>query len=286
MIITKYIDIKNIIEKDNKYSCITSENEFDIIKINNSLRTFKFIIKDIYGYYYETSFPRFKDGTMPAIFHKSNPYTIQNIKLWCKLNDKPYELLSEEYQGNKKLLKWKCLKSSCGEIFKQSWDNIFRNHGCPYCAGQKVGLSNCLATKNPDLAAEWHPTKNGDLTPYDVTCGSNKDVWWQCKLNHQHEWHVSINSRNSGNKCPYCSGLLPTKEYNLLTVNPELCEEWNYNKNKSKPEEYCPNSGKSVWWKCKDCGHEWEAIIANRNDKNEGCPKCKKSKGKKEFKKP
>lgn len=35
---------------------------------------------------------------------------------------------------------------------------------------------NCLAVVNPKLAAEWHPTKNGSLTPDMVTKGSNKKV--------------------------------------------------------------------------------------------------------------
>ena len=30
---------------------------------------------------------------------------------------------------------------------------------------QKVVKSNCLATLNPELAKEWHPTKNNRLTP-------------------------------------------------------------------------------------------------------------------------
>ena len=32
----------------------------------------------------------------------------------------------------------------------------------------------------PDLVKEWHPTKNGDLTPNDFTHGSGKKVWWLC----------------------------------------------------------------------------------------------------------
>jgi hypothetical protein len=62
-----------------------------------------------------------------------------------------------------------------------------------------------------------------------------------------------------------------------------LCEEWDYSKNKNKPEEYTPGSNKKVWWKCKDCGYEWEAQICNRNYGN-GCPECSKSKGEKRIK--
>ncbi len=37
---------------------------------------------------------------------------------------------------------------------------------------------NDLATLYPKLAKEWHPSKNGDLTPESVLPNSNKKVWW------------------------------------------------------------------------------------------------------------
>lgn len=62
---------------------------------------------------------------------------------------------------------------------------------------------NDLATLNPRLAKEWHPTKNGDVTPYDVTTGSRKKAWWLCPLGH--EYTATIRDRNSDNtQCPKC----------------------------------------------------------------------------------
>lgn len=165
----------------------------------------KLILKDNKGYYYISLLGRLYINNLPRKFHTSNPYTIENIKLWCKLNDKPFELLDgQEYKGNKKKLKWKCLKEDCGETFEANLNNIF-NWGCGYCAGQKVGLSNCLATKNPELAKQWHPTKNNNLTPYNFTYGSHKEVWWLC-LECGHEWEASIKSRSLLNAgCPQCN---------------------------------------------------------------------------------
>ncbi len=214
--------------------------------------------------------------------HISNLYTIHNIKLWLKLNNKPFELVSDKYEHNKKLLKWKCLKEECQEVFEMRWNNVSNNQGCPFCNGKQVGLSNCLATKNPELSKEWHPTKNGKLTPYNVTHRSDKKVWWLCSNNSRHEWFASIKSRNTTN-CPYCSGNLPSEDYNLLIINPELCKEWDYEKNKKKPEEYTPGSDKKVWWKCLDCNHSWKSLIKHRNNSS-GCPECNKSKGEKECK--
>ncbi len=33
--------------------------------------------------------------------------------------------------------------------------------GCPFCAGKRVSVTNSLAARRPDVAADWHPTKNG-----------------------------------------------------------------------------------------------------------------------------
>lgn len=57
----------------------------------------------------------------------------------------------------------------------------------------------------PELSKEWHPTKNGSLTPKDVTPSSDKKVWWLCKKNKSHEWAAQITNRNNGRGCPYCS---------------------------------------------------------------------------------
>ena len=56
---------------------------------------------------------------------------------------------------------------------------------------------------NPKLAKEWHPTKNGDLTPEDVLPGSHKKRWWKCKKGH--EWQAYVFSRNKGSGCRQCN---------------------------------------------------------------------------------
>jgi len=155
------------------------------------------------GYKFEVPLTSLKANHPPHIVDKHNSYSIENIKLWLKVNKKPFKLISDEYERNDLKLKWKCLKKNCGEIFEMTWCNVISDFGCNYCTGKKVGLSNCLATKNPELASEWHPTNNGDLTPYDVTCGCEKFVWWKCK-DCNHEWKTMVNSRNKTG-CPKCN---------------------------------------------------------------------------------
>ena len=60
-----------------------------------------------------------------------------------------------------------------------------------------------LVEKYPELAKEWHPTKNGELTPHDVTAGSGKEIWWKCK-ECNYEWQAKIYHRASGSGCSKC----------------------------------------------------------------------------------
>jgi DNA-directed RNA polymerase subunit RPC12/RpoP len=152
---------------------------------------------------------------------------------------------------------------------------VSRSNGsqCPYCSGKKPRKDNNLSILSPGLAREWHPTKNGKLTPFEVLSNSRKKVWWRCK--NGHEWQAIIQNRSRGNNCPYCIGRKASKEYNLGVVNPGLIKEWHPTKNgKLTPFDVTPNSHKKAWWLCKN-GHEWQAVIGNRN-KGIGCRFCKK----------
>ena len=114
--------------------------------------------------------------------------------------------------------------------------------------------------------------KNGKLKPTEVTAGSNKKVWWLCDKGH--EWSISINTRNGGNSCPYCSNQKVLVGYNdLATTNPSLAKEWHPTKNGDlKPTDVVAGSNKKVWWLCSQ-GHEWQAMVSTRN-KGSGCMAC------------
>lgn len=145
---------------------------------------------------------------------------------------------------------------------------------------------NSLAVCYPDVAAEWHPTKNGTLTPDKVSKASRRSVWWLGKCGH--EWQMSIHSRTSkpvidkksgriAHKpqcCPYCSGKRVLKGFNdLASLYPKIAAEWNYEKNGPlTPDTVTAHSSRKVWWRC-SLGHEWEAMINSRTRGNR-CPIC------------
>ena len=91
---------------------------------------------------------------------------------------------------------------------------------------KKPRRGESLAESNPELARQWHLTKNGKLTSYDVTPGSSKKVRWKCPKGDDHEWQVSVSNRKAGWGCPVCSGRKVAKSNCLATLNPELAKDY------------------------------------------------------------
>eukprot|EP00128_Syssomonas_multiformis_P003498 Colp12_sorted_trinity150504_noHs@9835 len=157
--------------------------------------------------------------------------------------------------------------------------------GCLKCAIQRLKGApraiQSLLDARPDLALEWHPTKNGVLTPDAVSRAAKRKVWWQCPRVPAHEWCARVDARtlvNSG--CPYCKKTArPLSETNnLLALDPEVAQEWHPTLNgELTPDKMAGKSDKKVWWRCKSCGHEWPARVKNRTG-GDGCPKCGRKK--------
>ena len=126
----------------------------------------------------------------------------------------------------------------------------------------------------PALLEEWHPTKNGNTNPNSLHIGSHRKVWWQCSYGHEWETELRLRTRRDYG-CPYCKQTKPSAEYNLGILRPDLIQEWNYELNDADPQDYTPNSGKKVWWKC-GAGHSWKSTIDSRNrgDVGSNCPYC------------
>ncbi len=200
----------------------------------------------------------------------ANP-PFMNEWLYLKNNVSPDKLLAKSC----KKVWWKCAN---GHEYESAPYSRWLGEGCPYCDGKKslIGV-NDLQSTHPEIAEEWDYEKNGNLKPYDVKAGSNKKVWWKCKKCGK-EWQAIIWTRCKGRGCPYCSGKTPTIGVNdICTTHPELMKEWDYSKNEVKPETKSHGSVYKAWWKCKNCGHEWQATIGSRS-LGRGCPKCARKK--------
>jgi len=149
-----------------------------------------------------------------------------------------------------------------------------RGSGCPVHAGRQVVMGvNDLATRFPDIAAQWHPTRNGEHTSDDVVAGSATRVWWRCEQGH--EWEVAVSSRTSrGSGCPVCAGKKPvTEDASLAAQLPELAAQWHlYNNGGLTPDQVSVTTGQKVWWEC-PTGHVYQAGVAARV-RGAGCPLC------------
>jgi hypothetical protein len=106
--------------------------------------------------------------------------------------------------GSKTRVWWQCPKGPDhvwhAEIRARTWNGS----GCPFCSGHRVSVTNCLANLVPRLAEQWHPSKNGTLTPWDVSLGSDRRVWWRCTFGHS--WPAAVHQRARGKRtgCPFC----------------------------------------------------------------------------------
>ena len=182
-------------------------------------------------------------------------------------------------QTNKKI-RWKCPNGPDHEWIVAPSGLTHRGGSCPFCSGKRVSVTNSLANVKPILAAEWHPTKNGEITPNDVTFGSNKKIWWKCPNGPDHEWETPISARirEKGGGCPFCSE--PARYVSITncleTVRPDIAELWHPTKNGSlTPREIVAGSNKRFWFKCPNgSDHEWQPKLTNLVTLNRGCPFC------------
>lgn len=167
---------------------------------------------------------------------------------------------------------WRC---SNGHEWMAQIKSRVSGCGCPLCAHKTVQPGKTdLATVNPTVAAQWHPTKNGALTPRDVLPGTSRRVWWLCEKGHS--WQAAVSSRAlGGSKCPYCTGRkVRPGENDLATAFPEIAAQWHPTKNGSlTPQQVTPNSNRKVWWIC-PLGHEYQSWIPGRTRQGGGCPYC------------
>lgn len=160
-----------------------------------------------------------------------------------------------------------------------------------------VNKQNSLSVLFPDIAKEWHPKKNGNLTPESITAYSGKIVWWRLRYYNETtneylnlDWPAAVCDRTiRGDGCPYLSGHKVFCGLNdLLTLNKTLANEWNYEKNLglknkkgediSTPDKVTVSSNQKVWWKCSKCAYEWQAPVNRRNGQKGGCPQCAREK--------
>jgi len=172
------------------------------------------------------------------------------------------------------------LRCPRGHRSRQTPLTYLRN-GCPSCRGQATRATSLEAIANDpeafglnvEIAAQWHPTKNGKTILATVSPGSRKLVWWRNE-DCGHEWQETPARREQGQRlrCPQCRTILDSLAYHF----PDLAAQWS------------PANPLSAWqvrptgqtqftpaWICStNPDHVWRAPLSSRAN-GSGCPECR-----------
>lgn len=103
--------------------------------------------------------------------------------------------------GSHRLVWWKC-NECAGEFRAKVFHRVRGVTTCPSCSGRV--RYQALSSESPEVAALWHPSLNGALTPTTVTAGANVPVWWRCPAGHE-PWSAQVAQVFMGRQgCPRC----------------------------------------------------------------------------------
>lgn len=173
-------------------------------------------------------------------------------------------------KGSQKKVCWICPK---GHSYDMDVRLRAKGYQCPICRNKRLLKGyNDLATVHPEIAAQWDYEKNGGQLPEEFVLSAKKSFWWKCNVC-GYEWKTAIANRHRGTGCPACNNVIVQQGKNdLLSQRPELCKEWDYEKNDLRPEQVALYARKKVAWICPK-GHEYTAAVSDRT-KGAGCPKC------------
>ena len=171
--------------------------------------------------------------------------------------------------GSNKKVWW---RGACGHEWQASVKARSNGEKCPICSGARViaGI-NDLATLEPLLVKQW--SKKNKIKPIEVSIGSHKKVIWRCKKGH--EWEAAVKSRTINKTgCPYCSYNKVLAGFNdFATLMPDIAAEWSDRNYPLLPTQVTVFANRKAWWKCKDCGREWNTLISTRSGGSK-CPYC------------
>ena len=159
----------------------------------------------------------------------------------------------------------------------------FLRSGCPSCRGnttrrerlEAVALDPDAHGINREVAAQWHPTKNGKTKLETLSPASRRVFWWR-EPSCGHEWQEGVSDRDSGRRyrCPECGTILDSLAYHF----PEVAAEWSpenprsaWNVRPTSQTDFTP-----VWICSRDSTHSWRATLMSRTN-GSGCPECRES---------
>lgn len=125
--------------------------------------------------------------------------------------------------GSAKEVWWVC-KNNADHIWKSRVANRTGNTkgSCPHCSGVITNETNSLVALFPDVAKEWHPTKNAGIDITTIKKASGKKVWWLCSKDESHVWEAQVRNRTTlKSGCPDCDAEEKSFRLNEYLYNQE-----------------------------------------------------------------
>lgn len=167
----------------------------------------------------------------------------------------------------KEVLYWKCNE---GHEILSSLEEMLIGNFCKACVDKALHDESVdkdsFAGNRPDLIHQWDITRNGRLSPFNVSKNSSKVITWICQQSYG-IWKASIKNRTSSTTAsPFMLNKKVKKGYNdLITLRPDLAEQWDCQNNEVSPDEITPGSSKKVSWICPVTHEKFIDSIKNRN---------------------
>lgn len=172
--------------------------------------------------------------------------------------------------GSKVIAWWQCPVNKDHVYEMRILHRTNRQNGCPFCSGRRVSKETSLPYLFPEIAREWHQSRNGSQSPEDFTSGSFKKVWWQCSRNSKHVWRTSISHRTRGSGCPHCwdKRCLDLRDF------PKMLKLFDREMNVGV-NPYKLTTDTKVWWRCPvGPDHSWCKPFTKHGERLI-CPFCK-----------
>lgn len=176
--------------------------------------------------------------------------------------------------------------------------NCKQSYPCTVAA--KVGLgAKCKVCRGRKLAGDEFPIlreifleKKNKITLDAVRLGTHKSFWFRCNDCGDERKRCFRNVINTLRKtgkpgCDECyrrlggvsaemqkrNALQIAEEGSFAECHPQIACEWDFERNKTTPDQFLSRSGVKVHWVCK-AGHKWTARIIERVSGKRGCRKC------------
>ncbi len=178
----------------------------------------------------------------------------------------------------------------CGHDFEQAVRYRLRSvtRSCPACARGidparlRTRTAPRAIARNPlashEAARLWDSERNADLTPAQVSAGSDHKAWWLCP-DCDGSWEAMVknvvkcvNASNDSHGCPHCA----SRQRAAVTFDQHLyADMWHPTKNEAlRANEVGNGSGHRAWF-VGDCGHEFHQRVETRTSSaHRLCPRC------------